>query len=239
LEKPWRAKTGRRKALGLYRSVEVVCMYLRHNATQEFIGDLRNVSQPTISRRITGLVPVVKAVLEEFIPDYLDAIEVVNGRVVLVDGTITPCWSYAAHPELWSRKKSTTGFNAQLISLLDGTPIYISDPLPGCTHDATAFTDTPVKQIIAHSGGAIADKGYQGHVAATPTKKPRGGALSKRDKECNAEISALRAPIERVVAHFKAWKILHTEYRRPYRTYRDAYDAVRGLFFFSLLWGSE
>ena len=41
----------------------------------------------------------------------------VNGRVCLVDGTITPCWSYDDHDELWSRKHGTTGFNAQLICL--------------------------------------------------------------------------------------------------------------------------
>src|SRR6266545_4751768 len=87
---------------------------------------------------------------------------------------------------------------------------------------------------------AESDKGYQGcDGVATPRKKPRGGELSKRDKECNAEISALRAPIERVIAHFKSWRIFHTDYRRPYSTYRDAYDAARGLFFFSLIWGFE
>ena len=59
-------------------------------------------------------------------------------------GTITPCWSYDDHHELWSRKHGTTGFNTQLICLLDGYAIYVSDPLPGCTHDAKAFTTTPV-----------------------------------------------------------------------------------------------
>jgi len=29
-------------------------MYLRQNATQEFLGDLRHVSQPTVSRVITN-----------------------------------------------------------------------------------------------------------------------------------------------------------------------------------------
>ena len=110
---------------------------------------------------------------------------------------------YGDHPELWSRQHGTTGFNAQLLSLLEGTALYISDPLPGKTHDAKAFTDTPVADIVAHSGGAIGDKGYQGHVDATPRKKPPGGQLSKSDHESNAEISALRAPIERVIAHFK------------------------------------
>jgi hypothetical protein len=239
LTKPWNKPVGRPRSLGLYRAVEVACMYLRQNGTEEFIGDLRDVSQATVSRIVTTLVPIIKAVLEEFVPDAKDAITMVKGRACLVDGTITPCWSYDEHPELWSRKKGATGFNAQLISLLDGSPVYISDPLPGKTHDALAFTETPVEKIVQESGGAIADKGYQGHVDATPRKTPRGGQLSTRDKECNAEISALRAPIERLVAHFKNWKMLHTDYRRPYYTYRDAYDAARCLFFFSINWGFE
>jgi transposase len=246
LDEPWCKKTGRPKSCGLYRAVEIACMYLRQNGTQELLGDLRNISQPTVSRIVAILVPIVKSVLEEFVPTVQEAIEMVNGRVCLVDGAITPCWSYVDHHELWSRKHGTTGFNAQLISLLDGYAVYISDPLPGRTHDAKAFTTTPVAEIVRKSGGAIADKGYQGCdqecpecTVATPRKTPRGGELSKRDKASNATISALRAPIERLVAHFKSWRIFHTDYRRPYRTYRDAYDAARGLFFFSITWGFE
>lgn len=214
-------------------------MYLRQNSTQEFLGDLRDISQPTVSRIVTDLVPIITTVLEEFVPSVEDAITMVNGRVCLVDGTITPCWSYAEHHELWSRKHGTTGFTAQLICLLDGTAVYVSDPLPGCTHDARAFTTTPVAEIVGHSGGGIGDKGYQGTDLITPRKTPKGGELSPRDKESNTHISRLRVPIERVIAHVKSWRILHTDYRRPYRTYRDAYNAARGLFFFSNTWGFE
>jgi hypothetical protein len=239
LAAPWNKKVGRPKSCGLYQAVEIACMYIRHNGTQELLGDLRDVSQSTVSRIVTVLTPIVKSVLEEFVPSAQDAIEMVKGRACLVDGTITPCWSYDEHPELWSRKKGTTGFNIQVLSLLDGEPIYISDPLPGKTHDAAAFAETPAAEIVRNSGGAIADKGYQGHIDATPRKTPPGGELSKGDKESNTAISALRAPIERVIAHVKSWRMLHTDYRRPYRTYRDAYDAARGLFFFSITWGFE
>jgi DDE superfamily endonuclease/Helix-turn-helix of DDE superfamily endonuclease len=246
LSEPWHKKVGRPKKCGLYQAVEIACMYLRHNVPQEFLGDLHDVAQPTVSRIVTTLVPLVKSVLEEFVPTAREAIEMVNGRACLVDGTITPCWSYTDHRELWSRKHGTTGFNTQLICLLDGYAVYISDPLPGRTHDAKAFTTTPVVEIVRHSGGAIADKGYQGCdqecqecTVATPRKTPPGGELSKGDKANNAVISALRAPVERLVAHFKSWRIFHTDYRRPYRTYRDAFDAGRGLFFFSITWGFE
>ena len=166
--------------------------------------------------------------------------EWVTGRVCLVDGTITPCWSYRDHRELWSRKHGTTGFTAQLVSLLDGSAVYISDPLPGKTHDAKAFTETPVAKIVEHSGGGIGDKGYQGCPGIiTPRKKPLRGELSKTDNKSNAEIAALRASVERLVAHFKSWRIFHADYRRPYATYQEAYDATRGLFFFSIIWSFE
>jgi len=45
--------------------------------------------------------------------------------------------------------------------------------------------------------------------------------------------------VERLVAHFKSWRILHTDYRRPYRTYHEAYNAARAFFFFSITWGFE
>jgi hypothetical protein len=60
---------GVRAAQALHRAVEIACMYLPQNATQEFLGDLRAISQPTVSRIVTTLVPVVKAVLEGFVPD--------------------------------------------------------------------------------------------------------------------------------------------------------------------------
>ena len=239
LAEPWNKGVGRPRSCGLYEAVEIACMYLRQNSTQEFLGDMRHVSQPTVSRIVTTLVPAAKAVLEEFVPAAKDAIEMVSGRVCLVDGTITPCWSYEDHDELWSRKHGTTGFNAQLVCLLDGSAVYISDPLPGKTHDATAFAGTSAAEIVRSSGGGIGDKGYQGCGLVTPRKKPPGGELSKGDKKNNAVISALRAPVERLVAHFKSWRIFHTDYRRPYRTYRDTYDTARGLFFFSITWGFE
>ena len=239
LDEPWNKRTGRPKSLGLYKAVEAACMCLRQNGTQEFIVETRDTSQPTISRYVAVLVPLVKAVLAEFVPDAKEAIEIAKGRVVLVDGTLTPCWSYEQHPELWNGKHKTTGFNAQLISLLDGTAVWISDPLPGKTHDAKAFKDTGAAQIVENASGGFGDKGYQGTGLVTPKKKPEGGELTMSDKEYNSQIASFRAPVERLAAHFKSWKIFHTDYRRPYHTYGDAFDAARGLFFFSITWGFE
>ncbi len=50
LDEPWNKRIGRPKSLGLYKAVEAGCVYLWQNATQEFVGDTRDTSQPTISR---------------------------------------------------------------------------------------------------------------------------------------------------------------------------------------------
>jgi hypothetical protein len=55
LDKPWNKRVGGPKSLGLYKAVEAASMYLRQNASQEFIGDVRDTSQPTISRYLAAL----------------------------------------------------------------------------------------------------------------------------------------------------------------------------------------
>ena len=68
LLEPWNKKVGRPKLCGLLRALEIACRYLRRNGTQEFLGDLRGVSQSTMSRIVAMLVPVVRSVLKEFVP---------------------------------------------------------------------------------------------------------------------------------------------------------------------------
>ena len=58
-------------------------MHLRHDCTQEFLDDLRDISQSTVSRIATTLIPNIKSVLEEFVPTAQEAIGMVNGRVCL------------------------------------------------------------------------------------------------------------------------------------------------------------
>lgn len=232
LPEPWDKPTGRKKKLSLRDAVAITVSYLRQNTIQAVLGERWEVSQPNVSDKITYLTPLVADAVAEFVPTVEDAKEMVVGRVCLVDGTLTPCWSYQDHSELWAGKHGTTGHNAQVITLLTGAVAYISEPIPGSVHDATAVEDTPADEIIRHSGGGIADKGYEGRGYATPRKKPKGGELSVGDKRENANISRLRAPVERAISHLKAWRILHTDYRRPYHTYLTSFRATIGLFFF-------
>ena len=79
------------------------------------------------------------------------------------------------------------------------------------------------KEILDTAGAVVADKGFQGSGYATPVKKPTDRELYVREHEYNAQVSSIRAPIERAVAHLKTWKILFTDYRRPLRTFSDSF----------------
>jgi hypothetical protein len=61
----------------------------------------------------------------------------------------------------------------------------------------------------------LGDKGYIGNNMLTPFRKPEGGELPDRQKEFNKQINKIRYIIEQVIANFKTWRIMHTDYRRP------------------------
>ncbi|MEI2775163.1 MAG: hypothetical protein V9G19_04175 [Tetrasphaera sp.] len=75
------------------------------------MADRYSTSQPTISRTIAAMTPVLADATADWIPvaDDLDP-EV----VLIIDGTLLPCWSWADIPDLYSGKHHTTGVNVQV-----------------------------------------------------------------------------------------------------------------------------
>jgi len=120
--------------LGLNNALIVTLTYLRRNRVQEEIAEDYGVSQPTISRAISAITPLLVQVLLEYIPtaDDLD-----GSRQFIVDGTLLPCWSWAwaARPDLYSGKHKTTGMKVLVACTLEGRLSWISDPVPGKRHD--------------------------------------------------------------------------------------------------------
>jgi hypothetical protein len=103
--------------LGLFNSVVVALTYMRRNRVQAEIAESYAVSQPTISRAVTALTPLLGKTLARWVP----VAEDLGARAqYIVDGTLLPCWSWAGHPELFSGKHKTTGMNVQVACTLDG-----------------------------------------------------------------------------------------------------------------------
>ena len=55
-----------------------------------------------------------------------------------------------------------------------------------------------------------------------------------REKEFNTQVRKykIRYLIEQVIANFKTWRIIHTDYRRPLDTFDTTISAVIGLHFY-------
>ena len=80
----------------------------------------------------------------------------------------------------------------------------------------------------------VGDKAYIGNGMITPFRKSAGGELLDWQKEYNREVNRLRYVIEQVIANFKTWRIMHTDYRRPIETFPETISAVIGLHFYRL-----
>ena len=197
--------------LGLFKSVVVTLTYLRRNRVQQELADTYEVSQPTISRGITALTPVLGEVLAEYVPT---ADELGQNTQYFVDGTLLPCWSWATRPTLYSGKHKTTGMNVQVACTLAGDLAWISDPIDGHHHDNYCLAESGAL-AEADPGAWIGDKGYVGNDMLTPIKKPAHRDLLDWENEFNRQINKIRYVIEQVIANFKTWRIMHVDYRRP------------------------
>lgn len=223
--------TGRKPALGLFRSVVVTLAYLRRNHVQQELADFFDASQSTISRTIATFVQILKVVFTQGVPSVEDLDPETQ---YIIDGTLLPCWSWRALPELYSGKHHTTGVNVQVACTLTGELAWISDPLPGSVHDAKAIResgllDTP--STDENPPSHLGDKGYIGLGMITPKRKPIHRPLVEQEKDFNRQVNQIRYQIERTIANLKTWRILHTDYRRPYTTFSDTIAAVIGLEF--------
>jgi DDE superfamily endonuclease/Helix-turn-helix of DDE superfamily endonuclease len=214
-------------SLGLFNSVVITLTYMRRNRVQEELAERYGTSQPTVSRAISAVTLLIKKALAPYVPT---ADELDGQCQYLVDGTLLPCWSWAAHPELYSGKHKTTGMNVQVACTLAGKLAWISDPVEGSRHDNHCLKESGALFTLDPADW-IGDKGYVGNDMITPIKKPQGRELLDWEKEFNKQVNKIRVMVERVIADFKTWRIMHTDYRRPLATFATTISTVIGLHF--------
>jgi hypothetical protein len=121
LRRPRDKRIGRPKSLSLKEAIMVTLLYKRQNLIEEVIADLFGVAQATVSEIITNFTPLVAQATEKFRPGAEEAKQMTRGRMALVDGTLWPCWSWEAAPEMWAGKYKTTGHGSLIIGDEFGT----------------------------------------------------------------------------------------------------------------------
>lgn len=225
----WGKPGGRPPAASLPQALKITLLYHRHNLTEELLAELFGISQPTVSRTINQIEKALTKILKPLIPQVESALKVPGSLVI--DGTLIPTWNWRSRGKInFSGKHKRAGFNHQVICTLDGKLLVITDPLPGARHDAFAFKKHGLEKYLNET--TLADKGYVGLGLLTPIKCKPGVKVPQGLKDNNRTINRLRAVVERVIAQLKAWRVLHTGFRRPLGVYGRVFSVVRGLVFY-------
>jgi hypothetical protein len=109
----WHPECGRRREMELFEAVVATLFSYRHNCSQEVIGVVFGASQATVSRMIALVEEPIAAVLNCEVPEL---VEVISGRVVIVEDTFIPTHNRAAVTELYSGKRHRSGAAVQVPS---------------------------------------------------------------------------------------------------------------------------
>ena len=109
----------------------------------------------------------------------------------------------------YSGKAHHAAGNVQALAAPRGVPLWVSDALPGGTHDLTAARELvlPEARPYLKDLPILADSGYEGAGAGVhvPVKKPPRGELDTDTKTRNALLRSLRYQGERGFALMSQW----------------------------------
>ena len=119
-------------------NVQITIIYLQENLRQQTLAGIFGTSQPTISRAINTVLNILNVVL----PPPPQPGDLNPNKLYVLDGTLVPCWWWKNARSLYSGKHHRAGHNLQVLVDQAGEIFYISEPLPGSTHDITAIRRT-------------------------------------------------------------------------------------------------
>ena len=105
--------------------------------------------------------------------------------------------------------------------------------MPGRTHDTKAIRESGLLDI-ADQPAHLGDKGYIGLSMITPLRKQPNQPMHPHVKAFNASVNKIRYQIERTIANLKTWRTLHTDYRRPLRTFHKTISTIIALEFYRM-----
>jgi hypothetical protein len=113
----------------------------------------------------------------------------------------------------YSGKAHAPAGNVQALAAPGGVPLWVSDVLPGSTHDVTVARELVLPQARPYLKDlpVLADSGYEGAGAGVlvPVKKPRRGELDINTRTRNALLRSLRYQGERGFALMsQRWRAL-------------------------------
>src|SRR4051812_6759051 len=187
-----RPGAGRKHALDLADRLLMLLIYYRTYTTHAFLGFLFGVDDSAVGRNINPLQPLLAGIFR--IPERRIRLDPEEIRELFFDATERP----TRRPErgqraYYSGKKKRHTLKNQVVTARRTKPTgpgkkpqrlriaAVSETHPGSVHDKKVYDRT--RAVCPPDARRTGDTAYLGTALETPTRKPRGGALTAGQKE--------------------------------------------------------
>lgn len=159
-------------------------------------------------------------------------------KVVVIDATESSVERPKKRQKrFFSGKKGRHTLKSQLVVDPVTKAVVCTTYAPGKVHDFRLFKKSRVK--LKTETECQADKGYQGlqklhSHTRLPKKKPKGGKLSKQEKQLNRALAKERIVAEHVIGKLKVFKIVSERYRNRRKRFGLRFNLIAGLYNYEL-----
>jgi DDE superfamily endonuclease/Helix-turn-helix of DDE superfamily endonuclease len=229
---------GPKHTLDLADRLLMLLMYYRTYTTHAFLAFLFGLDDSNVGRNMNPLQPLLAGVFRiperrvEWQPDeirelFFDATErpiprPTRGQETYYSGKKKR--HTVKHQVVVVRKRKTPGRAGQTRRVRIAA---VSKMFPGKTHDKKVYDRTRV--VCPPGVKRTGDTAYQGTGLDTPTRRPRKGALTARQKAGNRRVSKRRIVVEHGIGKMKIWRIAGERYRNRRRGHTLMMKNVAGL----------
>ena len=229
---------GRKHALILADRLLMLLIYYRTYTTHAFLGFLFGVDDSAVSRNINPLQPLLAGIFR--IPERRVKLDPEEMRELFFDATERPTRRPTqGQQEFYSGKKKRHTIKNQVVTARRTKApgagkkpqrlriAAVSESFPGSVHDKKVYDEARV--ITPPDARRTGDTAYIGTSLETPSRKPRGGELTARQKEANRVVSRRRIVVEHSIGKMKVWRIASERYRNVTRRHTLIMKNVAGL----------
>lgn len=224
--------------LALADRLLMLLIYYRTYVPHTFLGFLFGVDDSTVCRSNRRIEPLLAGIFR--IPERRVVLSQDEVQELYFDGTERPTnRPTRGQRAYYSGKKKRHTIKHQVVVVKKKKKpgrgqkprrlriASVSKSFAGSTHDKRVYDRTRVK--VPEGVPACGDTAYQGTGMESPTRKPRGGALTARQKRGNRRISRRRIVVEHGIGKMKIWRIAADRYRNPRCRHTLMFKNVAGL----------
>jgi hypothetical protein len=229
---------GRKHAVDLADRLLMLLIYYRTYVPHTFLAFLFDLDDSNVSRSNRQLEPLLAGIFR--IPERKVELTQDEIRELFFDSTERPTTRpVRGQKRFYSGKKKRHTLKTQVVvTRVKKRPgmrgqkrrvriVAVSKTFPGSTHDKKVYDRTGV--VIPAGVRGCGDTAYLGTALTTPRRKPKGGALTSRQKAGNRRVSRRRIVVEHGIGKMKVWRVAAERWRNPRRRHTLMMKNVAGL----------